>query len=270
MEAAMRGRPRQFDVDAVLDRAIVVFWRHGYDGASLAELTAAMEISPPSLYAAFGGKRELFARAFERYLAVEMAYVDHALTREKLADVFHDYLFGTAGAVTRGDRPHGCMSVQIGGHAPAIRRTEMRSGNLFPAPVTTACGGSPREFRRASILRVTPPEMPEQKKSLNTSPASVAVCRFGPLTARAGRNFDLSPSWPCGPCSRPQLLGHRGLQAGTAGNKGRAPPLIVVNTTERRAAHEWTFNDLWRDMLHGRACNARSRPSGPWSSAGRT
>lgn len=115
MEVAARGRPRQFDVDAVLDRAIVVFWRHGYDGASLAELTAAMEISPPSLYAAFGGKRDLFARAFERYLAVEMAYVDHALAREKLADVFHDYLFGTAGAVTRGDRPHGCMSVQIGG-----------------------------------------------------------------------------------------------------------------------------------------------------------
>lgn len=115
MEVAARGRPRQFDVDAVLDRAIVVFWRHGYDGASLAELTAAMEISPPSLYAAFGGKRDLFAQAFERYLAVEMAYVDHALAREKLADVFHDYLFGTADAVTRGDRPHGCMSVQIGG-----------------------------------------------------------------------------------------------------------------------------------------------------------
>lgn len=115
MEAATRGRPRQFDVDAVLDRAIVVFWHHGYDGASLAELTAAMEISPPSLYAAFGGKRDLFARAFERYLAVEMAYADHALTRAKLADVFRDYLFGTASAVTRGDRPHGCMSVQIGG-----------------------------------------------------------------------------------------------------------------------------------------------------------
>lgn len=115
MEAATRGRPRQFDVDAVLDRAIVVFWRRGYDGASLAELTAAMEISPPSLYAAFGGKRDLFARAFERYLAVEMAYVDHALARATLADVFHDYLFGTADAVTRGDRPHGCMSVQIGG-----------------------------------------------------------------------------------------------------------------------------------------------------------
>ena len=62
------GRPRGFDVDAALDRAAEVFRTRGYDGASLDDLTAAMGIGRPSLYAAFGDKRKLFMRCLERLL----------------------------------------------------------------------------------------------------------------------------------------------------------------------------------------------------------
>jgi AcrR family transcriptional regulator len=115
-----RGRPRSFDVDVALDRAIDIFWREGYDGASLTELTTAMSITATSLYAAFGSKRELFERAFTRYLTVDMAYAVRALDQERLADVFRAYLLDAVDSMTRDDRPHGCMSVQIGGSRTAL------------------------------------------------------------------------------------------------------------------------------------------------------
>ncbi|HEX5959426.1 MAG TPA: helix-turn-helix domain-containing protein, partial [Hyphomicrobiaceae bacterium] len=72
--AAQRGRPREFDTEKALDRALEVFWRKGYEGASISELTDAMGINRPSLYAAFGNKEDLFRKALDRYSAGPAAY----------------------------------------------------------------------------------------------------------------------------------------------------------------------------------------------------
>ena len=61
------GRPREFDTDKALDGALRVFWLKGYDGASLSDLTKAMGINRPSMYAAFGNKEQLYSRTLERY-----------------------------------------------------------------------------------------------------------------------------------------------------------------------------------------------------------
>jgi AcrR family transcriptional regulator len=65
--ARPRGRPRAFDRDTALERAMEVFWQQGYESTSIADLTKAMGINPPSLYAAFGDKERLFLEAIERY-----------------------------------------------------------------------------------------------------------------------------------------------------------------------------------------------------------
>ncbi|HEX8496159.1 MAG TPA: TetR/AcrR family transcriptional regulator [Actinomycetales bacterium] len=108
------GRPRGFDTDAALERAVEVFWRHGYEGASLSDLTAAMGISRPSLYAAYGGKAQLFAKAVAHYAEHDMAYARSALEQPTAHDVVRVLLQGQLAALTRPDRPAGCLSIQGG------------------------------------------------------------------------------------------------------------------------------------------------------------
>lgn len=62
-----RGRPRSFDRDKALERAMTVFWEKGFAATSMTDLTAAMGIAAPSLYAAFGSKEDLFAETLELY-----------------------------------------------------------------------------------------------------------------------------------------------------------------------------------------------------------
>ncbi len=107
----MKGRPREFDPDEVLDRALDVFWRKGYEGASLSELTEAMGINRPSLYAAFGNKEELFRKALDRYADGPAAYTREALNAPTARGVVERLLRGATEALTHPDYPPGCLGV---------------------------------------------------------------------------------------------------------------------------------------------------------------
>jgi AcrR family transcriptional regulator len=107
------GRPRAFDEDQALDGAIDVFWRLGYEGASLTELTRAMGINKPSMYAVFGSKEELFVRALERYGLLYRVHLDAVLAKSSTYEVLESYLRSVAESATRGSVA-GCLSIQGG------------------------------------------------------------------------------------------------------------------------------------------------------------
>ncbi|WP_431219824.1 TetR/AcrR family transcriptional regulator [Leifsonia xyli] len=111
---AGRGRPRGFDTDEALDAAVGVFWRQGYEGTTLDDLTSAMGINRPSLYAAFGNKEETFKQAVARYADVEMAYVGDALAEPTARAVAEHYLRSNVLAITAPGKPAGCLSIQGG------------------------------------------------------------------------------------------------------------------------------------------------------------
>src|ERR1700757_535835 len=110
--AAQLGRPRAFDPDTALDRAMHVFWAKGYEGASLSHLTRAMRINRPSLYAAFGNKEQLFRKVLDRYMEGPVAYFGQALAAPKARDVVEEILLGTARMADDPRTPAGCLMVQ--------------------------------------------------------------------------------------------------------------------------------------------------------------
>lgn len=109
---AERGRPRGFDRDAALRRAMEVFWARGYEGTSISDLTAAMGIGSPSLYAAFGCKEALFREAVELYGVVEGAAAARALTVEPTARAaIESMLRANVENYANPRKPPGCMIV---------------------------------------------------------------------------------------------------------------------------------------------------------------
>jgi AcrR family transcriptional regulator len=108
------GRPRAFDPGKALDEAMEVFWRHGYEGATIAQLTDAMGINPPSLYAAFGSKEGLLKAALDRYSAKRAAFMEDILSAPTAREVAERMLIGTADTQTDPSNPPGCLLVQGG------------------------------------------------------------------------------------------------------------------------------------------------------------
>jgi AcrR family transcriptional regulator len=147
------GRPREFAVDKALDRALKVFWRKGYEGASLADLTKAMGINRPSLYAAFGNKEALFKKAIDRYVEGPGAFVREALQQPTAKAVVEHVFQGTIELVTDSRNPHGCLIVQgalaCGDTADCVRREMAKRRD---ASVTALC----KRFERAVADRDLP------------------------------------------------------------------------------------------------------------------
>ena len=110
-QAPTKGRPREFDFDTALTAALRVFWTSGYEGASMAELTAAMGITKPSLYAAFGNKEALFHKALDLYEREKLAFMTTALDAPTARGVAERLLRGGLAMQTAACNPKGCLSV---------------------------------------------------------------------------------------------------------------------------------------------------------------
>lgn len=105
-----RGRPLAFDPNEALDAAMRVFWLKGYEGASLSDLTEAMGINKPSLYAKFDNKRTLFLAAIEHYKAtIGAPHLEKLLDGKTVRETITGYFSAINTTLTSPDSPPGCM-----------------------------------------------------------------------------------------------------------------------------------------------------------------
>ncbi len=127
---APRGRPREFDLETALTAALRVFWTRGYEGASLTELTEAMGVTRPSLYAAFGNKEALFHKALDLYERDKLAYMRSALDAPSVRGVAERLLRGALAIQTEIGTPKGCLGVMAtaacGAEAESIKAEVLR------------------------------------------------------------------------------------------------------------------------------------------------
>ena len=136
-----RGRPREFCVDHALAQALRVFWEKGYEGTSLNDLTEAMGITRPSLYAAFGNKDALFRKALDLYESEKLAYIRQALEKPTAREVAETMLRGSVDNVTgNSNEPHGCLgvitSVACGPESQSVREEVVKRGEMGKKALT--------------------------------------------------------------------------------------------------------------------------------------
>ena len=120
-----RGRPRGFDTEAAVERAMGVFWSRGYHGTALPDLLRATKLARGSLYAAFGGKHALFLRTLDRYIADALARIDVELgPRHSPVDGLRAFLAGYVDRTSGASGRRGCLLVatamELAGHDPDV------------------------------------------------------------------------------------------------------------------------------------------------------
>jgi AcrR family transcriptional regulator len=107
----MTGRQRSFEKDAMLRTIMCVFWRNGYAGTSMANLTNATGLTKPSLYLAYGNKEEIFKASLGHYLEMQSEVIGSTLNSGNgtVSDCIADFLKASARSATQTDRPLGCF-----------------------------------------------------------------------------------------------------------------------------------------------------------------
>ena len=163
---ASAGRPREFDMDKALDGSLRVFWLKGYDGASLTDLTKAMGINRPSMYAAFGNKEQLYCKTLERYSKSRNEHLNEFFAAPTARESVELLLRDSVEKVTDPKNPDGgCFGVQgamtcfnMSRQVKEISETCMwrLSGSSKSDSIAPLKPGSCREDRRP-ILRVCAP-----------------------------------------------------------------------------------------------------------------
>jgi AcrR family transcriptional regulator len=150
----VRGRPREFDIDRALERAMDLFWRQGYEGTSVADLTKELALTRPSLYAAFGSKEALFLRALDLYEA-RAGYRQAALTASTAAAYARALLEGAADLHGDHRNPPGCLGVQsalaCAPQSDAIRKELIRRRRIGESAIRD-------RLKRAKIDGELPPD----------------------------------------------------------------------------------------------------------------
>ena len=107
-----RGRPKCFDEQAALEKAMLLFWQYGYEATSISDLTRALGITAPSLYSTFGGKAVLFDKCLEFYSENEACPMDQIFTQAKSSKIAIElYLFENLKRLIQAHKPVGCMLV---------------------------------------------------------------------------------------------------------------------------------------------------------------
>jgi AcrR family transcriptional regulator len=198
------GRPRAFNRDEALQIAVKLFCKHGYEGVSIADLTQAMNISPPSLYAAFGGKEALYREALAAYLQradlpqIEKQIENQGAIRDQVATLLRD----TVRAATDPGYPAGCMvtagMLNCGAEYQALAGTltELRNARC-------------REFACQLRQAIARGELPPDTDADATSRYIAAIVQGIAIQAKDGASqaelfalVDVAIAhWPAAPCS---------------------------------------------------------------------
>jgi len=105
------GRPREFEIEDAIEKATGLFWRNGYEGTSLSDLTTAIGITPPSFYFAFGSKEGLFKKVIERYYAEQSKIAEAAFREPTARGVATRFLRGFADVLTDPYHAPGCLAL---------------------------------------------------------------------------------------------------------------------------------------------------------------
>ncbi|MCI3273020.1 TetR/AcrR family transcriptional regulator [Streptomyces cylindrosporus] len=159
-----RGRPRSFDRETALEKAVMAFWEHGYEGTSVSDLTRVMGIGAPSLYAAFGDKRALFEEVVGVYGARYGSFGDRALAEEPTARAAVARMLREAAAeYTAPGRPHGCLVIHAATHcaSPEVEESlrDRRNANIAAIErritADVAAGELPAGLDAAALARHT-------------------------------------------------------------------------------------------------------------------
>ncbi|MFE7857067.1 TetR/AcrR family transcriptional regulator [Streptomyces sp. NPDC057403] len=159
-----RGRPRSFDRETALEKAVMAFWEHGYEGTSVSDLTRVMGIGAPSLYAAFGDKRALFDEVVTVYGARYGSFVDRALAEEPTARAAVARMLREAAAeYTAPGRPHGCLVVHAAANCttPEVEQSLRERRNATIAAIRgrieadAAAGELPADVDARALARHT-------------------------------------------------------------------------------------------------------------------
>ncbi|NNG35648.1 TetR/AcrR family transcriptional regulator [Nakamurella aerolata] len=188
------GRPRSFDRDSALDKAILVFWRHGYEATSIRDLTAELGVSAPSLYLAFGDKQQLFDEAIRTYDVRYGGFIERAIEQEPTGRAAALRMLREApDRYTRSGLPAGCLIATgdsaigdgiAGASLVSIRRAKQRAlaGKLRADSATERRSGAASP---ETLAQFTFGVMAGMAQSAKDGASRAALRRVAAVAARA-------------------------------------------------------------------------------------